>query len=85
MSDDSARTEPERPGAREILRILGEMDALKLAAIEAAGASLDELDQVAAWLAGQDDAMGELRKPLTGAAAQLYDILTADEAEDEDR
>jgi hypothetical protein len=61
------------------------MDALKLAAIEAAGASLDELDQVAAWLAGQDDAMGELRKPLTGAAAQLYDILTADEAEDEDR
>ncbi len=39
------------------------------------GASFAELDEVALRLAQEDDVLGEMRRPLTGAAAQVYDIL----------
>ena len=39
-----------------------------------------------AWVAGEDDVMGEERKPLTGAAAAVYEIVMRDEEyADEDR
>jgi hypothetical protein len=73
-----------RAGAGDIVRLLGEMDAVKLAAIERAGATLRDLEEVAAWLAGEDDVMGELERPLSGVAAQVYEILTADEPADDE-
>jgi len=73
-----------RASASDVLRLLGEMDAAKLAAIEQTGATLRDLEEVAAWLAGQDDVMGELERPLSGVAGAVYEILTADEATDDE-
>lgn len=74
-----------RAGASDIVRLLGEMDAVKLAAIERSGATRRDLEEVAAWLAGEDDVMGELQRPLSGVAAVVYEILTADEAAEDER
>ncbi len=38
-----------------------------------------------AWAPGESDVMGELERPLEGAVARGYDILTQDEAWLEDR
>ncbi len=43
------------------------------------GATLSELETAAAWAAGADEVLGEEREPLTGATAEVYDILIADE------
>jgi hypothetical protein len=63
----------------EIMRILGPIDDAKASAILAAGASLQDLEEAAQWVAGESDVMGELERPLTGVAAEVYDILTVDE------
>ena len=67
----------------DILRILGEMSDAKVAAIEATGATLSELEEVSAWIAGEDDVMGELEKPAAGIVGEVYEIVTADEVEEE--
>ncbi|MDP6707871.1 MAG: hypothetical protein QF893_16115 [Alphaproteobacteria bacterium] len=67
----------------EITRVLGPIDDAKASAILAVGASLQDLEEAAQWVAGESDVMGELERPLTGVAAEVYDILTADEPEAE--
>lgn len=67
----------------DILRILGEMSDAKVAAIEATGATLSELEEVSAWIAGEDDVMGELEKPAAGIVGEVYEIVTVDEVEEE--
>lgn len=68
-----------------IVAVVGPMDDAKIAAIEATGASLEQLEEAVAWAAGESDVMGAGRLPLTGVVAEIYDILTADEEEPEDR
>jgi hypothetical protein len=60
----------------DIARLLGDIDEAKAAAIAATGASLEELEEAFAYAQGEDDVMGEARKPLTGRAAEIYEILT---------
>ena len=78
-----------RLGHDEIARILGSLhdpgDDSKVAAIEATGATSDELEEAVAWAQGESDVMGEARRPLTGVVARLYDILTADQFDEDDR
>jgi hypothetical protein len=69
----------------EILRVAGDIGDAKVAAIEASGARLEELEEAVAWAAGESDVMGELRLPLVGRTSALYDILTADEAYGDER
>lgn len=63
----------------EVRRLCGDIVDWKIAAIIASGATAEELEACVAWLSGEDDVMGEERKPLDGKAAELYDILTADD------
>ncbi len=69
----------------DILRILGELSDAKVAAIEATGATLGDLEEVSAWIAGADDVMGELEKPAAGVVGEVYEIVTADEVEEEEK
>jgi hypothetical protein len=83
---------PERsPGPRkpltasEVRRLVGDVPDARVQAILATGATLEELEEAAAWASGESDVLGELERPLTGTIAQLYDILTIDEAYESER
>lgn len=65
--------------------ICGRLPDAKLAAILAVEASVEELEEAAAYFAGEDDVMGELRKPASGRVAAILDILTVGEEEEEER
>jgi hypothetical protein len=70
----------------DIRRLLGEIDAHKVAEILEGGATLVELEEVAAHLALETDVMGELERPLTGRARAIYELLRRDEEQfEEDR
>lgn len=59
----------------EIREIVGDLDAAKLEAILATGASPAELEEAVAWAAGETDVMGEMERPLQGRVAAVCDIL----------
>ncbi|MCL5776840.1 hypothetical protein M1105_07555 [Limibaculum sp. FT325] len=63
----------------DLMRLFGDIDEHKLAEIAASGATLAELEEVAAHLAAQTDVMGELERPLTGRALRIYELLRRDE------
>jgi hypothetical protein len=65
--------------ARDVRRLLGELDAAKIADILALRPSLAELEQTAAWVAGEGDVPAQEGHPLTGKAAAIYDITEAAE------
>lgn len=62
----------------EITELLGEIEAAKAEAILATGASVAEIEQAQAWAQGETDVMGDLRRPLRGAVAAVYDILSTE-------
>jgi hypothetical protein len=62
----------------EIRAIVGDIEAAKLEAILATGASAAEIEQALAWAAGETDVMGDLERPLTGPVAQVYEILASE-------
>lgn len=79
------RSTTERPATRaEIGDMLGDLDDATLLEIMATQASPREVEEAAMWLAGEDDVMGDLRKPLDGRAAAVYRILVAREAVDDE-
>jgi hypothetical protein len=69
----------------EVVRICGDIEDWKIGAIVSSGASYAELEEAVAWSLGEDDVMGEERKPLTGRVAQVYEILARDEEDEEVR
>lgn len=83
--------EPDEEGATrlgqdDVRHLCGDIADWKVSAILVTGADLDEVGTAVAWAAGEDDVMGEERRPLSGPAAAVYDILVADEEYgDEDR
>ena len=66
-------------GRAEILSIAGNIDDAKVAAIEASGATAEQLEEAVAWAAGLSGVMSKERRPLAGVVARLHEILTADE------
>lgn len=75
----------QRPSLSEIARIVGDDDPETLAQIQATGASLAEIEKAVLWASGAEDVLGDAPHPLEGAAALVYDILTADAPEEERR
>ncbi|TMM54225.1 hypothetical protein [Sulfitobacter sabulilitoris] len=74
------------PTYQDITRLLGDLDDHTVAQIEGSGATLSELEEIAAHLAQETDVMGDLRKPLTGRALTVYTLLRQQEAQwDEER
>src|SRR5947209_47141 len=78
-----ARTRQGRPerertvNAGDVQRLLGDLDATKIAAILALQPSLAELEEVAAWLSGEGDVPAQEGHPLAGKAAAIFDITEA--------
>jgi len=63
----------------DVQRLCRDITDAKAAAILATEATVEELEVAIAWAEGESDVMGEARHPLSGAAAQIYEVLTADE------
>ena len=73
------------PSYDELVRLVGELQPAQLAEIEKLQATVNEIEEAVAFATGEDDVMGEERIPLIGRAAEVYEIITADEALDEER
>lgn len=63
----------------DILHLCGELPDWKVARILASEATYEDLNTAMTWAGGQDDVIGPAEHPLTGRAAALYEIITADE------
>lgn len=59
----------------EVLHLFGEISDHTIVEILEVKPSYRELEEVAMRLAQENDVMGELERPLEGAAARVYDIL----------
>jgi hypothetical protein len=70
----------QRPATlAEIRQMVGDVDAAKLEAILATGATLGQIGEAMAWVSGASDVMGgELERPLSGPAAAVYEILASE-------
>lgn len=70
---------------QDVRDVVGELDDVKVAEILASGATPEELEEAAAWAAGESDVMGDLERPLSGSVARVYEILVADDEFPEER
>jgi hypothetical protein len=70
----------QRPATlAEIRQMVGDVEAAKLEAILATGATPGEIEEAMAWAAGESDVMGgELERPLAGPVAAVYEILASE-------
>jgi hypothetical protein len=70
----------QRPATlAEIRRMVGDVEAAKLEAILATGATPGEIEEAMAWVAGESDVMcGALERPLSGPVAAVYEILASE-------
>ncbi len=66
----------------DVRRIVGEIDDAKTVAILALHPTMVDLEQAALWAVGDGDVLAKQGRPLTGVAAAVFDLLTADEDED---
>jgi hypothetical protein len=63
----------------EILHLFGPVDAHRIVEIMDLQPTEEDLEIAAAYFAGMTDVMGEERKPLSGVAARVYEIVSRDE------
>jgi hypothetical protein len=77
----------QRPATlAEIREMVGDLEAAKLEAILATGATPGQIEEAMAWVAGESDVMGgELERPLAGPVAVVYEILASELPPLEDR
>jgi hypothetical protein len=68
-------------GRDDLRRILGDVDDDKAIAILALNPSLTDLETAAIYAAGDGDVLAKSGRPLAGVAADILDILAADEEE----
>ncbi|MFQ5973776.1 MAG: hypothetical protein ACE5Q3_15730 [Alphaproteobacteria bacterium] len=68
----------------EIAAVVPDISDAQAAAIIATGATWRQLEEAVAWATGESDVMGELRHRLDATVASVYDILVAEEPEEED-
>ncbi len=73
------------PTRDDVVHLLGDISDHKVVEILGTGATLEELEEAAAWLAGESDVMGEERLPLAGAAAKVYEIIARNEEMENNR
>jgi hypothetical protein len=63
----------------ELHAILGDLDDDKVLEILKLSPTAAELEEAAIWSAGSGDVLGKEGRPLTGIAAQVYEIITRDD------
>jgi len=67
------------PDKTDIRRMFGAIDDHKALEIMNLEPSFEELETTLAYLADMTDVMGEERKPLSGTASKIYEIVIRDE------
>lgn len=70
-----------KPTYDEIKRLFGDLSDHMVAEIEDSGATMSELQEVAAFLADETGVMGDLRRELTGRALAIYELLRQRDAQ----
>lgn len=63
-------------------RLLGDADDSKIAEVLAVQPTIWELEEAAIWHRGDGDVLGKKGYPLSGKAAQIFEILSADDEDD---
>jgi hypothetical protein len=84
MADTSTPIAQAGLGADEVRAICGDLLDWKLEAILALQPTAGDVAVAVGWASGNDD-LGRQGRPLSGVAAQVYDLLISDEAVDEER
>jgi len=74
----------KRPNRHDIHRMFGALDDHRALEILDLQPSSSDLEVALAYLAEMSDVMGEERLPLSGTAADIYEIVTRDEPFEED-
>ena len=72
-----------KASAEDIERLLGGIGDAKAADILALQPTLAELEEAVLWFTGDGDMLAKEGRPLAGKAAAIFDILTADEDDEE--
>lgn len=76
----------KKPSRDDVVHLFGPLTDKTVADILEVEATYAELEEVALRLAQEDDVLGKMRRPLTGAAAQVYDIIqSTEDFSEEDR
>jgi len=71
--------------AKQLIDIVGPLTDARVLAIIDTGATIEQIEEAAAWADGESDVMGDLRLPGTGPVAAVYDLLRTEEKYAEDR
>jgi len=64
-----------KPSHDDVVHLLGPLSDQAIADILKVDASYGDLETVALKLAQEDDVLGDMRRPLTGSARRIYDIV----------
>jgi hypothetical protein len=72
-----------KPATHDELRsILGDVDDATTLEILGLNPTVADLEEAVMWASGRGDILGKQGRPLTGIAAQIFDILARDEQEE---
>jgi hypothetical protein len=71
--------------AAEVRHLAGPLNDDVVAAVLKIGPSLEELEMAASYARGEGDLIDRAGHPLTGRLAQVYEILSAEAADEEER
>ena len=67
----------------DLLQIVGDIDERMALDILALCPTVAEIEEAAMWVSGQGDVLAKTGHPLAGIPAEIFEILTADEEEEE--
>lgn len=82
MPRAQTHAKPTAATRADLLRLVGDIDERKVLDILALRPTIAAIEQAVQWSAGDGDILAKDRHPLSGAAAAVLDILTADEEEE---
>ena len=68
----------------DVIRLFGDLDDRAVVEILAIGASWEQLEEAAMWNENEDDIMAASRRPLVGAPAKVYEILSREQQRSDD-
>lgn len=66
----------------DVRRLIGDIDERKVLDILALHPTIAEIEQAVLWASGDGDILAKGGHPLSGTAAEVLDILSADEEEE---
>lgn len=71
--------------AAQIIDIVGPLTDARVMAIIATGATIEQIEEAAAWADGESDVMGDLRLRAAPPVVAVYEILRDEQKYAEDR